>query len=314
MSTRYKFHRYSQDEINRYYYGSITHNHHLANFISLQGIALPAKLKCGRCSKNLPQARFSAKQLNDARRQIKESCKVNKPISCQSCTGQQVVEIECTMCGKTKGLEEFAKSQRRNPDTAKCYQCVEMILAQDAIEEDKYEDPDKAFVTPNHSNGTHPEYFSAAVGDKTSSYGEDDWKSVNENHGSKRKVTEDGGIALSADFQRAISLLGSADENLINSEYAHPAGQGRSSNDGWSEVHTKSWHTQSSRATSTTSTLSPNPQPRSGTSIAGSARTFASSVAERSTTSGLRPNGWAKIPAAPGGPPIVSASHTQLQA
>lgn len=74
------------------------------------------------------------------------------------------------MCGKTKGLESFAKSQRRNPDTAKCFACVEGQLANEAFDEDKYEDPDKAFVTPDHSNGQYPEYFTAATSDTSSSY------------------------------------------------------------------------------------------------------------------------------------------------
>lgn len=74
------------------------------------------------------------------------------------------------MCGKTKGLEDFAKSQRRNPDTAKCFACVEGQLANEAFDEDKYEDPDKAFITPDHSNGQYPEYFSAATSDTSSSY------------------------------------------------------------------------------------------------------------------------------------------------
>lgn len=74
------------------------------------------------------------------------------------------------MCGKTKGLEDFAKSQRCKPDTAKCFKCVEQQLADEAFNEDRYEDLDKAFVTPDHSNGQYPEYFSAATTDTSSTY------------------------------------------------------------------------------------------------------------------------------------------------
>jgi DNA repair protein RAD7 len=128
------------------------------------------KIKCGRCQKNLPQVKYSIKQLTDARWQIKNSGKMYKAINCQSCTGQQKVEIECTMCGKTKGLEDFAKSQRSKPDTAKCFKCVEAQLADEAFNEDRYEDLEKAFITPDHSKGQYPEYWSAATTDTSSTY------------------------------------------------------------------------------------------------------------------------------------------------
>jgi DNA repair protein RAD7 len=67
------------------------------------------------------------------------------------------------MCNKIKGLEAFAKSQRNKPDTAKCFECVEAQLAMEPVNEDRYEDLDKAFVTPDHSGGRYPEYFSSAT-------------------------------------------------------------------------------------------------------------------------------------------------------
>jgi DNA repair protein RAD7 len=116
---------------------------------------------------------------------------------------------------------------------------------------------------------------------------------------------EDGGIALSADFQKAMSMTGSADESLIDTEYSYTAALGKGNSDGWSEQRTKSWHTKSNAASSTNSGFNPNAYRRSTTSIAGTSHSFASSVAERSDTSEIRPNGWAKIRAAPRGPPMV---------
>jgi DNA repair protein RAD7 len=138
----------------------------------LKGVVLPEKIKCGRCSKNLPQAKYSIKQLTDARWQVKNVGRINKSINCQPCTGQRVVEVECTMCGKTKGLEDFAKSQRSKPDTAKCFKCVEVQLADLPVNEDRYEEPEKAFITPDHSNGQIPEYWSSATSttDSSSTY------------------------------------------------------------------------------------------------------------------------------------------------
>jgi hypothetical protein len=76
------------------------------------------------------------------------------------------------MCGKTKGLEEFAKSQRAKPDTAKCFKCIEMQLADEPMNEEKYEQPDTAFVAPDHSKGIYPEYWSSAASstDTSSTY------------------------------------------------------------------------------------------------------------------------------------------------
>lgn len=64
------------------------------------------------------------------------------------------------MCGKTKGLEEFAKSQRNKPDTAQCFRCTEIQVNDEAINKDRYEDPDKAFCPGDHSAGKTPDYFS----------------------------------------------------------------------------------------------------------------------------------------------------------
>lgn len=61
--------------------------------------------------------RFSEKQLNDARWQIEDRGRIHTPIKCRTCTGgSHIFEIECTMCNKTKGLEEFSKTQRKADD------------------------------------------------------------------------------------------------------------------------------------------------------------------------------------------------------
>lgn len=117
---------------------------------------------------------------------------------------------------------------------------------------------------------------------------------------------------MSADFQKAMSMTGSADESLIETEYTYAAaaGHGKGNSDGgWSEQRTKSWHTKSNAAPSTSSGFNPNAYRRPASSVTGSAHSFASSVAEYSDTSDVRPNGWAKIRAAPRGPPMVCLSQ-----
>jgi DNA repair protein RAD7 len=91
----------------------LTHHVH-----RLKGIPVPPKIKCGRCYKNLPPTKYSTKQLTDLRSQIHQTGRQTAAINCQTCTGQHLVELECTICHKTKGLEDFAKSQKSKPDTA----------------------------------------------------------------------------------------------------------------------------------------------------------------------------------------------------
>ncbi|KAF1829910.1 hypothetical protein BDW02DRAFT_592267 [Decorospora gaudefroyi] len=287
-NNRPKFNAYDQQEIDR-----------------LKSVGLPEKIKCNRCSKNLPQAKYSIKQLTDARWHVKNLGSIGTTVKCQSCTGgKQVVEVECTMCGKTKGVEQFAKSQRSKPDTAKCFKCVEIQLADEPVNDEIYERPDAAFITPDHSNGNMPEYWSSATSTTASaSVNGDEWSYANGKHRAERNGA--GHIALSEDFNRAISISSSS---LIDTDYAYPPAK-NGNGDAWGEARTKSWHTQSNGPPSASSSFNPNAYRSSPTSVTGSSRSFASSVAERSDTSEMRSNGWAKIPAAPRntGPPMVGS-------
>jgi hypothetical protein len=76
------------------------------------------------------------------------------------------------MCSKTKGLEDFAKSQRAKPDTARCFKCVDDQLNDTPVNEEMYEQPDAAFLPPDHSKGRYPEYWSSAASstDTSSNY------------------------------------------------------------------------------------------------------------------------------------------------
>jgi len=52
--------------------------------------------------------------------------------TCMTCTPQQTTELTCVICDKRKGLEQFAKAQRRHPTKARCKKCVEFHLAHEA--------------------------------------------------------------------------------------------------------------------------------------------------------------------------------------
>jgi hypothetical protein len=101
---------------------------------SLKSVSIPPKIECSRCRKSLPHAKYSTKQLTNVRYQIKTGGDY-KNINCQGCTGPQVVEVQCMMCNKTKGLEKFAKSQRARPDNAVCLNLLSDVLwAKDVTE------------------------------------------------------------------------------------------------------------------------------------------------------------------------------------
>ncbi|EAT85278.2 hypothetical protein SNOG_07812 [Parastagonospora nodorum SN15] len=175
------------------------------------------------------------RQLTDLRWQVRTAGNYTQPINCRRCTGEPLVEIECFMCHKTKGLEEFAKSQRCSPDHAW-----------------------------------------SANGDAN--------------------ALEDGGVPLSQDFQRGLSISGSTSGPLIETD-SEVSYQGRNGiNDGWSEArsgHTGSWHT-GTRSTAAGSGINsngfnPNAYGRPlATSNAGTQRSYPSSVAEHSEMSGSR--------------------------
>lgn len=49
-------------------------------------------------------------------------------VTCKDCTAQQTTKLTCCVCSETKLLDGFAKSQRKNPDQARCKDCVNKDL------------------------------------------------------------------------------------------------------------------------------------------------------------------------------------------
>ncbi|KAL0258855.1 hypothetical protein SLS55_006359 [Diplodia seriata] len=101
---------------------------------SLMNVRLPEKIRCSTCNKYKAPNNFAKKRLNELREKIKNK---KGPITaqCTLCTPQQVMELRCYMCGKVKGLDDFAKAQRKNPDKAKCNPCMKEQLEFEAIED-----------------------------------------------------------------------------------------------------------------------------------------------------------------------------------
>jgi hypothetical protein len=75
------------------------------------------RIKCGLCSRDRVQNAFSHNQLNKLRQWKATSGFKRAPIlaiRCIDCTGGPAVELECSVCGKTKALDAFTKTQRKN--------------------------------------------------------------------------------------------------------------------------------------------------------------------------------------------------------
>lgn len=49
-------------------------------------------------------------------------------VTCKTCTPGQTTELFCYICETAKGLDEFAKNQRKDPDKARCTKCVTKVL------------------------------------------------------------------------------------------------------------------------------------------------------------------------------------------
>ncbi|OJD35950.1 dna repair protein rad7 [Diplodia corticola] len=101
---------------------------------SLRNTPLPEKIRCSTCNKWKGQTNFARKRLNELRERIRDD---RHPFTtqCTLCTPQQVMELKCKMCAKVKGLDEFSKAQRKNPDHAKCNPCMKEQLELEAIED-----------------------------------------------------------------------------------------------------------------------------------------------------------------------------------
>ncbi|MCJ1338612.1 hypothetical protein MMC09_003901 [Bachmanniomyces sp. S44760] len=99
-----------------------------------------AKVRCKLCKKVKGIQSYSKKQQNDLRYKILQFKDLNSvnaaQIKCRSCVGGQNTEMTCCMCDEVKGLEDFAKAQRRHPDMARCTACVgEHLAFEPGIEE-----------------------------------------------------------------------------------------------------------------------------------------------------------------------------------
>ncbi|KAI8085143.1 uncharacterized protein BX664DRAFT_338620 [Halteromyces radiatus] len=84
-------------------------------------------LKCTFCNMDKPLDAFSKTQVMKATYNPHAPPSYNaqkKHISCKKCTLGSVKSMRCMTCAKHMPLEQFAKSQRKHADRARCLKCM----------------------------------------------------------------------------------------------------------------------------------------------------------------------------------------------
>ncbi|KAI5799946.1 Stc1 domain-containing protein [Geopyxis carbonaria] len=88
-------------------------------------------IKCCVCKSMKPKEHFSNRQIakyisTEQNKYAPAGRTLKDPkTTCRQCTGKQVEELECIVCGIAQSLDKFGKTQRKQPDRARCLDCVE---------------------------------------------------------------------------------------------------------------------------------------------------------------------------------------------
>ncbi|MCJ1407965.1 hypothetical protein MMC19_002037 [Ptychographa xylographoides] len=135
------------------------------NAARLAAVKIPDKIRCLSCDKLKGPNQFSNKQLSDLRFKILRSgltpATAKAYIKCRFCTGAQVTELTCIVCDESKSLGEFMKTQRRDPDNARCQDCVvaqtTMLPGIEDIEDDDDSDDSNEYWHGEPSTTTESE-------------------------------------------------------------------------------------------------------------------------------------------------------------
>ncbi|KAF1989015.1 hypothetical protein K402DRAFT_452288 [Aulographum hederae CBS 113979] len=143
-------------------------------------VKLPPKIRCDRCKKHKQESNFSNKQLIELKSAIvtlgAQAGITAAKARCRSCTGQQKTEMYCNFCDATKSLDGFFKTQRRDPDKAKCKVCIQEQLDMDPgtkLDELDESDPESALEDAGYDSDItkYPDEDMSTLADDTSSHG-----------------------------------------------------------------------------------------------------------------------------------------------
>ncbi|KAK6510103.1 hypothetical protein TWF481_004816 [Arthrobotrys musiformis] len=246
----------------------------------------PENILCCVCHRLKPQSQFSTRQLTKHKGTLYQPTggKGGRPqhrTTCKTCTADQTTELTCIVCGETNGLDHFAKTQRKNPDTARCKNCINM----------------QADIDPNLAVPDSDEYASS-----DDSEDEVDFDTGAKEHRNTNTVVRAGDTSYAASSIHSNTLTSA---NLNRLERATgpvitPRPGAAQAADGWvtkSRQPAPQQQLQSETMTTMTYDSAPRhgnvPQPPSSV-ISGDSRTPLRSIPPKPATE-LRKNGWAKV-------------------
>ncbi|KAG9654292.1 hypothetical protein KCU64_g7313, partial [Aureobasidium melanogenum] len=124
--------------------------------------SLPNEVWCMRCSQFRPLASFAKNRQNDANFWLSNGARLgdkkilNKMI-CSNCTAAPPTELKCTGYNKTRSLDRFSATQRRDPDSARCRKCITEI-----------ENVKPGQLDPYGADDSDEDYMTSITGDLTS--------------------------------------------------------------------------------------------------------------------------------------------------
>ncbi|KAH0365374.1 hypothetical protein KCU65_g6154, partial [Aureobasidium melanogenum] len=126
------------------------------------GRSLPNLVWCKRCSQLRPLASFANNRQNAAEFMLNNGArlgdkKILDKMVCSNCTAAPLTQLKCTGCNKTLSLDRFSKTQRRDPDSARCTTCISQIENVRPGQQDPYE-----------ADNSDEDYMTSITGDLTS--------------------------------------------------------------------------------------------------------------------------------------------------
>ncbi|PYH99604.1 hypothetical protein BO71DRAFT_170445 [Aspergillus ellipticus CBS 707.79] len=168
-------------------------------------VTLPDKIKCGTCGKIRPVDTFSKRQLDTLRNaMVTEGARAmtSGRARCRNCTGGSLSELKCSICDQVKSMEDFAKNQRQERDTARCLNCVQKHSEADPVLEGQrlIAEGKKATATSGTASqtGTNSMKGSGNASGTPSAYDDDDDDDLQsigggtwlEGHGAEKKASK----------------------------------------------------------------------------------------------------------------------------
>jgi hypothetical protein len=165
---------------------------------------LPDKVRCSICKRVKTTTTYSNKQIMDLRHHLQLGYDINhSPIKCRKCAQTQNQELSCAVCNETKALDGFSKAQRRNPDRARCLECVNDHLATRAVQKEDWEG------------------YSSAEDEDDTEYGSEGGSNPYESYDATYTASDVDGVSSSMNkltMQNLGNLAGPGDHNHAASE------------------------------------------------------------------------------------------------